>query len=375
MKILMVLNYYYPYISGVSEYARVLSEEFVSRGCECTVLCSNHNKLPQTEIINGVSVIRAPIIMKISKGTVSPKFISLAKKLSKDADIVCMHLPMLESGVISRHIPREKLFPIYQCDVNLPKGVLNSFIVSTMDRQHRKCLSRANKVLVTTVDYALSSRVAKDFSDKLLEIRAPIKTVPSCKKETNEKKVIGFCGRIVEEKGIDVLLAAYKILKEKREDICLRIGGDYKNVAGGSVYPALSTYIKENNLRDVEFIGMIPEAEMGAFYSGLDVFTLPSVNSLEAFGLVQIEAMMCGAPVVASDLPGVRTIVQNTGMGLVCKRGNAEDLAACIDKILDSPDDYKKSPDFISDIYSTRVCVDTIYQIFKNATEKTENIN
>ena len=367
MKILMILNYYYPYISGVSEYARVLAEEFVARGNECTVICSNHSKLSETEIINGVKVVRAPVIMKISKGTVSPKFITFAKKLSKEVDIVCMHLPMLEAGIISHFIPKEKLFPIYHCDVNLPKGALNKFIVSTMDRQHRKCLKRANKVLVTTVDYARSSRVAKDFESKLLEIHAPIKEVTPCEKRADKEKIIGFCGRIVEEKGIDVLLAAYKILKEKRSNIRLRIGGDYKNVAGGSVYSTLTEYIETNGVKDVEFIGMIPETEMGAFYSGLDVFTLPSVNSLEAFGLVQIEAMMCGTPVVASDLPGVRTIVQNTGMGLVCKRGNAEDLAECIEKILDAPESFKRSPEYISEIYSTRVCVDSVYRIFKGA--------
>lgn len=62
---------------------------------------------------------------------------------------------------------------------------------------------------------------------------------------------------------------------------------------------------------------------MAEFYSSLDVFCLPSINPLEAFGMVQIEAMLCGVPVVASDLYGVRTIVGNTGMGLVCKKGDA----------------------------------------------------
>ena len=366
MKILFILNYYFPYVSGVSEYARIIAENLAQKGCDCTVLCSNHAKLAPEETINGVKVIRAPIVIKISKGTVSPKFISLAKKLSGKADMVNMHLPMLESGIISKHIPKEKLFVTYHCDVNLPHGLLNGFIVKTMDRQHRKCLKKASKILVTTKDYAAHSRVLNDFLDKTEEVYAPIKSfsAPEENSKNSEVKTIGFCGRIVEEKGIDVLLRAYSLIRKKRSDVALKIGGDYTNVAGGSVYPALKTYIDENGIEDVTFIGKIPEGEMGNFYSSLDVFTLPSINSLEAFGMVQVEAMLCGAPVVASDLPGVRTIVQNTGMGLICRRGDAKDLADCILKILENPEKYKKSQSEISGKYSTEITVNRHMSIF-----------
>lgn len=367
MKVLFVLNYYYPYISGVSEYARIVAEELVKQGHECTVVCSNHDKLPEKEEIGGVKVVRAPIILKISKGTVSPKFISLAKKYAKEADVINMHLPMLESRVIAGALPSEKLFVTYHCDVNLPKSLFNSFIVSTMDRQHRGALRRASKIIVTTKDYAMQSRVAKLFPDKLVEAYGPIKKVVPTEKKPSDKKVIGFCGRIVEEKGINVLLEAFRMIKEVRDDVCLKIGGDYKNVAGGSVYGSLTEYISANGIRDVEFLGKIPESEMGAFYSSMDVFTLPSINTLEAFGLVQVEAMMCGVPVVASDLPGVRTIVEKTGMGLVCKRNDAKSLADSIIKILESPESYKKTADFISSVYSTEITVRKHLEFFEKA--------
>jgi len=160
--------------------------------------------------------------------------------------------------------------------------------------------------------------------------------------KNKDKKIIGFCGRIVMEKGIDVLIKAYKIIKETREDIKLLIGGDYANVAGGSIYPKLQQYIDTNDLKDIEFLGKISEENMGEFYSSLDIFVLPSINPLEAFGMVQVEAMLCGVPVVSSDLYGVRTIVQNTGMGLVHENGNEKDLARCILKILNNPQKYIK---------------------------------
>ena len=130
MKILFILNYYYPYISGVSETARLLAENLAKdKKNKVTVLCSNHDKLKSEEVINGVNVVRAPIIMKISKGTVSPKFIKLAKKMSKEYDIVHMTCPMLESGIISKKVDKNKLVISYHCDVNLPKSFLNNFIV------------------------------------------------------------------------------------------------------------------------------------------------------------------------------------------------------------------------------------------------------
>ena len=370
MKILFVLNYYYPYISGVSEYARLLAEQLVNEGHECTVVCSNHEKLKQEEVINGVKVLRAPIICKISKGTVSLSYIRWAKKLAKEADVVNFHMPMLESGLISSIIDKKKLIATFQCDINLPNSLMNNFIVKVMDFSNKLCLKNAQKIVVTSIDYANNSRIAAKFKDKLVETPTPLKLVEKSEVQKPEGiKTIGFCGRIVEEKGIDVLLKAFHIIQKQRSDIRLVIGGDYKNIVGGSIYPQLMEYVKANNIKNVEFIGKIPEADMGKFYCSLDVLTLPSINSLEAFGMVQIEAMMCGVPVVASDLPGVRTIVGKTGMGLVCKRKDPQSLADCILKVLDGGENYIKSNEFIRTIYGTDITVADYMKCFKEITK------
>jgi glycosyltransferase involved in cell wall biosynthesis len=82
----------------------------------------------------------------------------------------------------------------------------------------------------------------------------------------------------------------------------------------------------------VELRGRVDEAELWSIYAGLDVLVLPSVNRYEAFGMVQIEAMMAGALVVASDLPGVRTIVANTGNGFVAATADADSLLDALQK-------------------------------------------
>jgi glycosyltransferase involved in cell wall biosynthesis len=357
MKILVILNYYYPYVSGLSEYARLLCEELSMRGHEVTVLAGNHANLKEREIINGVKVVRAPILLKISKGTVSTKFITWARELAKKADVVNMHLPMLESGVIASIIPKKKLICTYHCDINLPNGFINNMIVKIMDTSCKQAFKRADSIVVNTIEYMEKSRIADKYITKMSEIAPPIKRLPIVQHHNNKKFIIGFCGRLVEEKGIDVLIKAFELLKREMDDVELVIGGDYKTVAGGSVYPRLKQYIDEHNIIGIKFEGKIPEEEMAEFYASLDVFVLPSINCLESFGMVQVEAMMCGTPVIASDLLGVRTIVGKTGMGLITKHGDAEDLKECIIKIRKGYDEFVKERDSIEDIYGIDRCI------------------
>ncbi len=355
-KILMALNYYYPYISGVSEYARLVAEEYVKRGYEVTVVTSNHANLRDKEMIHGVHVIRTKVWFKISKGVISPGFVYLVIKMSRKHAIVNLHLPMLESGLLSLFIKKRKIVATYHCDIHLPKSWFNRLIVCAMDCSNLICLARARQILVTSKDYALHSRVAGRYEKKLVEAGAPVKMYDRVKNIhiAREIKRIGFCGRIVEEKGIDVLLKAYKMIREKRDDVFLVIGGDYQNVAGGSVYPKLKKYIEKNHMKNVDFIGKIPEEKMAEFYSSLDVLVLPSTNTLEAFGMVQIEAMLCGTPVVASDLPGVRTIVQSTGMGEIAKVNDVSNLAYKIELVLNHQEYYRKPRQKITEMYGMK---------------------
>lgn len=370
MKILLIINYYYPYISGLSETARVLAESFSkNKENKVTVLCQNHDKLKEKEEINGVEVVRAPILFKASKGMVSLKFITLAKKMSKEYDVVCVVAPMLESGLLFNLIDKKKLVLAYHCDVNLAPSLINKFIVKVMDISHSIAMKKSKKIVVTSIDYAKSSRVASKYIDKCIEI-APNFKEKSYVETKRVKHSIGFLGRIVEEKGIDVLLKAFKIVKKEIPTAVLRIAGDYKNVAGGSIYPKLKEYIETENIKDVEFLGKLPEEELSKFYSSLDVFTLPSINSLEAFGMVQLEAMFCGTPVVASDLPGVRTIVENTKMGLIAKSKDERDLAEKLIMVIKNREKYVRPKNEIMKIYSNDVLVKKYMDLFGELCEK-----
>ena len=114
------------------------------------------------------------------------------------------------------------------------------------------------------------------------------------------------------------------------------------------------------------FLGVLPADELAAFYSICDVTVLPSLNSTESFGMVQVESMYCGTPVVASDIPGVRRPTQVTGMGLIASPGDAGRLAQKIIEILDDPDRFQRPLEQIIARYST----ETVAEQYENLYEE-----
>jgi glycosyltransferase involved in cell wall biosynthesis len=93
-----------------------------------------------------------------------------------------------------------------------------------------------------------------------------------------------------------------------------------------------------------KFLGILPGPEQSAFFKTCEVTVLPSLNSTESYGLVQVESMACGTPVVASDRPGMRVPVHMTGMGKLFPAEDAAALAQALIEILDHPQEYRTDP-------------------------------
>jgi len=166
--------------------------------------------------------------------------------------------------------------------------------------------------------------------------------------------MIGMAARFAAEKGIEVLLDAMPRILEKYPKAVVLFAGQYQNVLGEDAYaarlfPRIEQYIKDGHWK---WLGVLDQTEMAAFYPNLDVITVPSLNSTESFGLVQIEAMMNKVPVVSSDLPGVRQPVKITGMGEVFPIGNATVLGEMIVKVLDKHASYKVDHDWLVNHFS-----------------------
>jgi glycogen synthase len=135
-------------------------------------------------------------------------------------------------------------------------------------------------------------------------------------------------------------LGALPLVLARFPEARVLFAGQYQGVLGEETYAnRLATYIRE--LGDHwTFLGMLPPVEWSAFFHAAEVTVLPSINSTESFGMVQVESMSCGTPVVASNLPGVRQPVRQTGMGLIVEPQDSRALARALIKVLEQPSAY-----------------------------------
>jgi glycosyltransferase involved in cell wall biosynthesis len=330
--LVILLNYYAPYVSGLTEVARIVAEGCAARGWKVHVVACRHDRrLPRREEINGVSIERARVIARIRNGVVSPEFPLLALRAARRARIVNPHLPMIEAGFVALGAPTTPLVTTYQCDYTTgDDGVLGTVVKYAVDASSRITLRRSISVVVTSEDYAQSSRVYLSMRGREVAIVPPF--LPRAGGEPKFRMSPGFhigsLGRIVHEKGLDVLVRAFRSLDDP--DARLLIAGDYKHVAGQSVIHQLRE-LADGDPR-IEFLGYLPDDQVADFFASIDVFAFPSVNSLEAFGIVQLEAISAGVPVIASDLPGVRLPVLQSGFGFLVQPGDPEALLAAMQR-------------------------------------------
>jgi glycosyltransferase involved in cell wall biosynthesis len=154
--------------------------------------------------------------------------------------------------------------------------------------------------------------------------------------------VIGMAARLATEKGVEYLLEALPMILERKPDALVLFAGQHENVLGEEAYARRLRPTMERMAGHWKFLGVLDPQQMSAFYRVSDVTVLPSLNSTESFGLVQIESILCGTPVVASDLPGVRQPVLSTGRGRIVPIRDSHALAEAILAVVDQPPE----PDF-----------------------------
>ena len=372
MKILTVLTYYRPHTSGLTIYAERLAEAFARRGHTVTVLTSHFDpSTPAEEMRNGVRIVRAPVALRVSKGVIMPTFGWLAWKYVAENDVVQMHLPQFDApGFALRARLLGKLAILtYHCDLHLPVGLFNRLVNAVVDFQNTTAALLSNHIVTYTQDYADHSPFLSRFKNKLTPILPPVQLPPAPQgavaalAEANQitgseasalrRPVIGMATRFASEKGVEILLAALPKVLEKYPHAQVLFAGQHLNVMGEQAYferllPTIQKFEASGNWK---FLGNQSPAQMAAYYPNLDVLVVSSLNSTEAFGLVQIEAMLNNVPCVASALPGVRRPVQMTGMGLVTPIGDSEALAYAILQILAEPRKYQRDPAEIARAY------------------------
>ena len=385
MKILTVLTYYRPHTSGLTIYAERLARAFARRGNQATVLTMQYDpSLLLEETLDGVKIVRVPVVARISKGVIAPTIGLVATKLVAQHDVVQLHLPQFDApGIAFRgRLLRKPAVLTYHCDLLLPPGFFNRFVNAVVDFQNDMAGKLANHIVTYTRDYADNSPYLSRFTSKLTPILPPVElpdpppgAVQAFAEEhrvEQRRPVIGMAARFAAEKGVEVLLDALPTILQKYPKAQVLFAGQYQNVMGEQAYfdrlrPRIREYERGGHWT---FLGNLDPVEMAAYYPNLDVLTVPSLNSTEAFGLVQIEAMMNGVPCVPSALPGVRQPVLMHGMGRVAKIGEPDDLAACILDILNEPEKYRGDTDAIKKAYNPDSIAAEYEKLFKRLMRK-----
>ena len=384
MKILTVLTYYRPHTSGLTIYAERLARAFVKRGHQVTVMTTHYDpSLPLEETMEGVNVIRVPVAARVSKGVLAPTFGLVATKLVAQHDVVQLHLPQFDAPGVAL---RARLFGkpavlTYHCDLLLTPTWFNRFVNTVVNFQNNMAGRLANHIVTYTQDYADNSPYLSRYAFKLTPILPPVElpfpttqavsAFASEHRVDERRPVIGMAARLAAEKGVEVLLDALPVILKKYPNAQVLFAGTYQNVMGEQAYSdRLMPRIREYEIQGHwTFLGNLDPVQMAAFYPNLDVLTVPSLNSTEAFGLVQIEAMMNGVPCVPSALPGVRRPVQMHGMGLVSQIGDSASLAESILGVLDNPQKYGGDIEAIKKSYDP----DSIAQEYENLFQRLMN--
>ncbi|HEY0639809.1 MAG TPA: glycosyltransferase family 4 protein [Pseudonocardiaceae bacterium] len=309
----VMLDYYAPYVSGLTEAARMTAEGLAGRGWKIAVVCARHDRrLPEHEVVNGVHVFRAPVLARVSRGFLSPGLPLLARRLATRSDIVHIHSPNPEAALVAAFAGRAKLVVTHHIDVYLPDGPVNRFGMWAVDQVCRTALRRADLVITNSEDQARGSRLWPTISRRpLLPIPSPCvdRSGGTPRLRDGDGLHIGFMGRINVEKGIEYLIRAFRSLDDPAAR--LLIAGDYTVVAGGSNIDELRAEAGDDPR--IRFTGLLRGDAVRDFYASIDVFALPSIA--ESFGIVQVEAMMAGVPPVTTHLPGSRYPVTATGFG------------------------------------------------------------
>lgn len=377
MRVLIPMTYYRPYVSGPIIYVENLANALAERGHEVTIVASQHEReLPRSERLGpGIAIERVPIVAALSKGVVAPLLLPTFWRMLAAHDVTLVQVPQLEAPLLTglARVRKRPAVLTYHCDVLLPPGPLNRFIGFGLNVGQRLATRWANSIAMYTQDYAEHSAIVSRRLDKITVVPPPVQPVIASAADAGafrdrhglgDRPLIGISARLSYEKGFHRLTAALPRLLEEWPDLCVVHAGPFDDVVGEGAY-------RRRLLAEIEQIpdhwvsvGNLEPDDLAAFYRACAVTVLPSINHTEAFGLVQIESMLNGTPVVASALPGVRVPVTETGMGRLVPTGGVDALVEALAAVLRDPSAYATPERPIAELASVEANLAGYEQIF-----------
>lgn len=378
MDILQVLYFYTPYTSGLTIYAERLSRELVRRGHRVTVMTSLHDpSMPRDEMTaEGVRIVRVPIATNLDRAVLMPGFLPTGVRLLRDHDVLHLHLPMAEAAGFSAigRAMRKRVVVTHHADLELD-GSLIKRLAPKVGRWSSIAAGRlAHRTIANTQDQASISPTVTRVGTRVSIIPPPI-VIPQPSPDARDRfraernlgngPVVGYVGRFTSEKGLDILMQTIPTILASFPNATFALAGPNRD--GRTNLPLNGPWDEwiRRYQQHVRVLGLLSDQELADFYAACNVLALPSTNGTETFGMVQVEAMLCGTPTVSSDLPGVREPVRMTGMGRTAKAGDVADLANALLDVLSHPEHFTRPADEISQRFSLARTVDAYEHVYR----------
>lgn len=343
MKIAQISCVYSPYKSGISNSVASFSEHLVAGGDSVDVLTINYGNEIE-EVKNGVRVLRLKPLVRWGKAGFLPQLL----KLVRGYDAVVLHYPFFGAAEViwlAKILSGKKikLFIYYHMDTNELVGPAR-FLSWTARLIEWSLFRKAERIMVSSLDYA-SHGAIKDYYEKNKEqfVEVPFgvdiarfKGVADVTLNSGvgdfklDILMVAALDRAHYFKGVDVLLRALARLRERG------ISNWRLNIVGeGDMRAEYEQLAQSLNIGDqVVFRGRLSNEELVNIYKTMNLFVLPSINNHEAFGIVLLEAMSSGVAVIASDLPGVRSVFFDGRQGYLIVPGDVEDLSKKIKRFI-----------------------------------------
>ncbi len=343
----LCLTYHLPNISGFTLSAHELACYIKTLGYPVKVITGRvPASAPRHEVVDGLEVIRSRPLFRLGKALVMPTYaIDLWRSLDGIA-VVNVHLPCLDAAAVAlvAKLRRRKLIISYVCCMSKAR-ISDRLMRAVAALSHLVAGLCADAIHVVSSDYAANSTFCRIFRSKLRPAPQPValKLLPGevCPpsrmgrpRPPGQPYRIGYVGRIARQKALGLLFDAIPFLKGGLDaPFAIELVGPSADVIGETYWRDILAAAEQSG-GTVRYRDALTGHALADFYRSLDVLVLPSVDRLEAFGGVQVEAMLRRVPVVASDLPGMRMAVASTGMGKLFRPGDPKALASAIIDVL-----------------------------------------
>ncbi|MGZ6341162.1 MAG: glycosyltransferase family 4 protein [Candidatus Limnocylindrales bacterium] len=333
MKIGLVTPYVYPLPGGVTEHVRYLYENLRLRGHDVRIITSSHGlqRSSEGDVIRLGKGFSVPTNGSVGTLTVSPRYLSQVRDVldRERFDLLHFHEPFVPflSLVVLRESETVNVATFHAYAGFSPAYEFGSRVLGIYARRLH------GRIAV--------SAAARHFIDRFfpgdykvipngVDVDRYRRAVPVARWQDGTRNIL-FVGRLEDRKGLPYLLRAFRILRKTGHDCRLLV------VGSGPQEREARRYVLTRGLRNVEFLGRVSDAEKAQLFRTADVFVSPATGR-ESFGIVLLEAMAAGAPVVCSDIHGYKGVVHRDEQAILVPPRDAKSLALGIGRVLADDD-------------------------------------